>query len=34
MEHFFNCHGEWALLGSIAGSVFYIKHWIKAKLNK
>ena len=34
MEHLFNCHGEWALLGSIAGSALYIKHWIKAKLSK
>ena len=34
MEHFFNCHGEWAMLGTIFGSIAYIKHWIKAKWNK
>ena len=31
MEHLFNCHGEWALAGPIAGAVLYAKHWIVSK---
>jgi hypothetical protein len=34
MEHLFNCHGEWALAGPIAGSVLYVKYWIEMRLQK
>ncbi len=34
MEHFFNCHGEWALAGPIAGCFLYAKHWIGMRLQK
>ena len=34
MEHFFNCHGEWVLFGTIAGSAAYVRQWIRARWNR
>ena len=31
LGHIFNCHGEWAMAGPLAGSLLLFGRWIKMK---